>query len=115
MNTATFAPSGFFVPFQVAIGRWATKLATPRRSAPPMAPNDALIAPNLVATPAVLTGMASQKSIQTKPLRVVRLVEAGDFQGSVGYMVISGRIADVCAELDRLAARENSQVSGERR
>ena len=40
------------------------------------------------------------------PLRVVRLSESGDRQGSAGRMVISGRMADVCAELDRLAARE---------
>lgn len=41
-----------------------------------------------------------------KPLRVVRVVEAGQTRASVGRMVISGRMADVCAELDRLAARE---------
>lgn len=41
-----------------------------------------------------------------KPLRVVRVVEAGQARASVGRMVISGRMADVCAELDRLAARE---------
>lgn len=41
-----------------------------------------------------------------KPLRVVRVVEAGQARTSVGRMVISGRMADVCAELDRLAARE---------
>jgi len=41
-----------------------------------------------------------------KPLRVVRVFEAGQARASVGRMVISGRMADVCAELDRLAARE---------
>ena len=40
------------------------------------------------------------------PLRVVRLSEGGERPGSAGRMVISGRMADVCAELDRLAARE---------
>ncbi len=39
-----------------------------------------------------------------RPLRVVRVLEAGQAPGSVGRMVISGRMADVCAELDRLAA-----------
>ena len=38
-----------------------------------------------------------------RPLRVVRVVEGGR---GVGRMVISGRMADVCAELDRLAAHE---------
>jgi len=40
------------------------------------------------------------------PLRVVRVLEAGQTRASSGRMVISGRMADVCAELDRLAARE---------
>jgi hypothetical protein len=39
-------------------------------------------------------------------LRVVRLVERGQTRSQVGRMVISGRMADVCAELDRLAACE---------
>ena len=39
-------------------------------------------------------------------LRVVRVLEAGQAPACVGRMVISGRMADVCAELDRLAARE---------
>jgi hypothetical protein len=41
-----------------------------------------------------------------KPLRVVRVAETGLTRSSVGRMVISGRMADVCAELDRLAACE---------
>lgn len=36
-----------------------------------------------------------------KPARAVRVVHKGQ-----GRMVISGRLADVCAELDRLAAQE---------
>jgi hypothetical protein len=39
-----------------------------------------------------------------KPLRVVRILEAGQAPTQVGRMTISGRMADVCAELDRLAA-----------
>lgn len=41
-----------------------------------------------------------------RPLRVVRVVEARHPCSSAGRMVISGRMADVCAELDRLAAVE---------
>jgi len=41
-----------------------------------------------------------------RPLRVVRVMEAGLPRSQVGRMVISGRMADVCAELDRLAACE---------
>lgn len=42
----------------------------------------------------------------TRPLRVVRILEADHTPANVGRMMISGRMADVCAELDRLAARE---------
>jgi hypothetical protein len=68
------------------------------------------VAPELVATHAhstVATGQFGLK-IQSKPLRVVRVVETGQTRNSVGRMVISGRMADVCAELDRLAARETA-------
>ncbi|MFD1580991.1 hypothetical protein [Ramlibacter ginsenosidimutans] len=40
------------------------------------------------------------------PLRVVRVVEPSAPRTVAGRMVISGRLADVCAELDRLAALE---------
>lgn len=39
-------------------------------------------------------------------VRVIRLQEPGLSRASVGRMVMSGRLADVCAELDRLVARE---------
>lgn len=39
-------------------------------------------------------------------LRVVRLLESGQSPKAVGRMVISGRMADVCAELDRLVGPE---------
>ena len=39
-------------------------------------------------------------------LRVLRVCDAHDAPHHTGRMVISGRMADVCAELDRLAARE---------
>ena len=41
-----------------------------------------------------------------RPLRVVRVLDAGQPRSQAGRLVISGRMADVCAELDRLAALE---------
>jgi hypothetical protein len=41
-----------------------------------------------------------------RPLKVLRVVDACHSPNSAGRMVISGRMADVCAELDRLAALE---------
>ena len=40
------------------------------------------------------------------PLRVLRVVESGQARSCTGRLVISGRMADVCAELDRLVERE---------
>ena len=41
-----------------------------------------------------------------RPLRVVRVVDDRQACAGAGRMVISGRMADVCAELDRLAELE---------
>jgi hypothetical protein len=41
-----------------------------------------------------------------RPLRVVRVLDAQRTESGAGRVVLSGRIADVCAELDRLAALE---------
>ena len=46
------------------------------------------------------------RALAHRPLRIVRVMEAGQAPTQVGRMVISGRMADVCAELDRLAACE---------
>lgn len=50
--------------------------------------------------------VAPQAASKVVPLRVLRVVEAGSPRSSTGRMVISGRMADVCAELDRLVERE---------
>jgi len=45
------------------------------------------------------------------PLRVMRVVDQGCAPNQAGRMVMSGRFADVCAELDRLAERQDNQLS----
>jgi hypothetical protein len=40
------------------------------------------------------------------PLRVVRIVESGQASALAGRIMMSGRMADVCAELDRMVERE---------
>ncbi len=55
-------------------------------------------APTMQSSPAFGTNI---------PLRVARVMEAQQNRQSAGRMVISGRMADVCAELDRLAEFEN--------
>jgi hypothetical protein len=43
-------------------------------------------------------------------LRVVRVIDGKGQQNSASRVVISGRMADVCAELDRLAALEAAEA-----
>lgn len=43
------------------------------------------------------------------PLRVARVMDTQHPRSSAGRMVISGRMADVCAELDRLVELENKR------
>jgi hypothetical protein len=55
--------------------------------------------------------MANQPNVPARrnahrPLRTLRVMEVGQAPEQVGRMVISGRMADVCAELDRLVACE---------
>ena len=47
---------------------------------------------------------------QTQRLRILRIDETGQSAQYAGRMVISGRMADVCAELDRLVALEAQQL-----
>ncbi|MDP2817043.1 MAG: hypothetical protein Q8O29_01970 [Polaromonas sp.] len=50
------------------------------------------------------------KATTPRRLKVVREFEAGISPSCAGRMVISGRMADVCAELDRMAQRETAQA-----
>jgi hypothetical protein len=69
----------------------------------------ALLAPRGTAscpTPAHALPAGPAQRASGKPLRVVRVLEPSAPRSTAGRMVISGRLADVCAELDRLAALE---------
>jgi hypothetical protein len=64
--------------------------------------------------PQVLTSGASVVPLHAprvhtarRPLRVVRVLEADPRRASTGRMVISGCMADVCAELDRMIQKES--------
>ena len=65
-------------------------------------------APQPAATPAPVRVAypQAQAAVPAIPLRVVRVLEPSASRAVAGRMVISGRLADVCAELDRLAALE---------
>ena len=74
----------------------------------------AYTATKAVAAQALHTGTGGQKQCQTvvkasspRRLKVIRELEAGINPSCAGRMVISGRMADVCAELDRMAQKES--------
>jgi hypothetical protein len=106
MNIALFAQSGIFRSLQTLVRSWTVsneqalhKLTSPAQSSQPFASKS-------IARSVAMTGATAHNRTLLKPLRVVRVVEAGQSRSSVGRIVISGRMSDVCAELDRLAACE---------
>jgi hypothetical protein len=67
----------------------------------------ALKAPQLpVHSASVRPVSARPATVLQRAVRVVHVQESGQPRTSGGRLVISGRMADVCAELDRLVAQE---------
>jgi hypothetical protein len=61
-------------------------------------------------TPCALPSHSKAQAAKRLPaLRIVHVHESGQSAAGAGRMVISGRMADVCAELDRLVAMEARQ------
>jgi hypothetical protein len=84
MSTALFAVPGVLAPLH---GFWRRFIST---ATPHPAQTQHFVESGLAPIP--------------RPLRVVRIVEVGQAPTHVGRMTISGRMSDVCAELDRMAA-----------
>ncbi|NMM13055.1 MAG: hypothetical protein HHJ17_05855 [Rhodoferax sp.] len=101
MNTTPFVIPGVLAPLQ---GLWRWLMPTPAQSR---------MAHEFAISSAAHTSLHARDALQNfsrisvhRPLRIVRILDADQPPSQVGRMVISGRMADVCAELDRLAARE---------
>ena len=62
--------------------------------------------PQQAAAPQRSWGGPIRSAPLQRPLRVVRVMDGRHACAGAGRMVISGRMADVCAELDRLAELE---------
>jgi hypothetical protein len=62
------------------------------------------------ARPTPSFAICGTRTATQRPLRVVRVLDGVQGNRAFGRMVISGRMADVCAELDRLAATEALNV-----
>jgi hypothetical protein len=104
MGTPRFTAIRLFDPLQhmaASLGRWfrgRSHLSEMRVPAPP----------NATLRPAAVRAAlpACHRARPARRLRVVRVLESSQAAANAGRMVISGRMADVCAELERLAALE---------
>jgi hypothetical protein len=107
MGIALLAFSGLFQGFS-SFNRAATVASPSRRANPYLRPVWTTRKPACV--PMGQKPMASPRhGTSTPALRVLRVTESDQRVKGAGRMVISGRMADVCAELDRLAALEAAQ------
>jgi len=91
MNRPQTFPSPLILPLR-ALWRW---LVAPQQSEA-----------RVQKSPSMSCHVHSGTARSPKPLRVLQVIEAGQNPTNGARLRISGRMADVCAELDRLAARE---------
>lgn len=109
MGIAVFAASGMFTPLQALMDRFAAlrrslSMGSGIRPAWPFSRNKSKLIANYQEN-TWTEGRFDSGSFSgstARPLRVVRMVERGHRPGAAGRMVISGRMADVCAELERM-------------
>jgi hypothetical protein len=98
MATAFLPFANLFASLEAFV-QWLAGGAAPAPAQPPREP----VRPQ---QPARVTRRPMSVPRAPKPLRVVRVMEPAGGRSTAGRMVISGRMADVCAELDRLATLE---------
>jgi hypothetical protein len=112
MGIALLAFSGFFqglTAFQRATPAAISNPSTVKRLRPVWPNRHTTCSPSGVTLSVLRTSPSSANAAapySRPPLRVMRVTESGQRTAGAGRMVISGRMADVCAELDRLAALE---------
>lgn len=109
MNIALFSVPGVLAPLQGLWRKFTTNATQSSLTHSSTDPCTNEIAIHSVANNIHFSRVERQIFLKTaarRPLRIVRVIEDGQAPANVGRMVISGRMVDVCAELDRLAARE---------
>ena len=100
------ALAAWFVPAQNRSGRFSASAraqGAPGQLVLPFSPT-AATAPRETTH----TGKPAPKRPTPSRLRIVREFDANVSPACAGRMVISGRMADVCAELERMAQRETA-------
>lgn len=108
MGIALLTFVDIWMPLQSLADRWLPRAR--RRQSTPVSEAGGLryvgIRPGCTTRPQGPQAPASNAARPARPLRVVRLVDRESSGHRNHRVVISGRMADVCAELDRLAALE---------
>lgn len=110
MNPAFFAEPRTWSPVQSLL-RWLAP-ALPHATRPAggdasrALPSNGAWSAKPATSPCSTASGSPMSPMPPRALRVVRVMEVGQKPAQVGRMVISGRLADVCAELDRMVARE---------
>ena len=111
MGIALLAIVDFWMPLQTL----ANRLMPARRPRRRDNGGDSAAGLRYVAVRPACTARSAGAAVPTatasaRPLRVVRVVDGKGQQRNASRVVISGRMADVCAELDRLAALEAAEA-----
>lgn len=108
MGIALLSIADFFTPLQSLADRWIPR----RRSGRVMSSGLRYVGirPSCAMRHGTIGTAAAASAAPARPLRVVRMVDAHQPDRPTGRMVISGRMADVCAELDRLVALEAAEA-----
>jgi hypothetical protein len=98
------ALAAWFVPAQTRSGRFSAPARAQHASGQLVLPfsSGAAAAPR----ESIQAGKARPQGPTPSRLRIVREFDANVGPACAGRMVISGRMADVCAELERMAQRE---------
>jgi len=102
MGLTLFTLGGLFGPLQGLVASLLPAHGRPRTVRRQCAARSSGVVQRAQHVPTVVAAIARP----CRPLRVVRIVEPARAAMDAGRMRISGRMADVCAELDRLAALE---------
>jgi len=78
----------------------------------PVIPSRVAARPSGQAMTRALGASQAHGRANRSPLRIIRVVESGQAPMLTGRMMMSGRMADVCAELDRMVEREAAMQAG---
>lgn len=108
MGKATFVTTRLLAPLGALLGYWRPKGFPQARPAVSSAPIGAHAGtrPSCAGASSICIPAAERRLKTTPPARPLKVVRIRDHHNGTlhaGRLVISGRMADVCAELDRLA------------